>query len=62
MPPLLKKKHSHKRIGGRRAHKAYRQQSLAKCPQCGSARLQHRACSQCGYYNGRAVLAVGDAE
>ena len=34
---------------------------VTKCPKCGAMRLPHRACKECGYYNGREVLSV-DAE
>lgn len=30
------------------------------CPRCGSPRLSHRACSNCGTYRGREVLSVKD--
>ena len=56
MPPLPKKKHSKSRQGGRSAHFALRPISLAECPQCRSARLPHRVCPTCGYYNGREVV------
>lgn len=56
MPPLPKKKHSKKRQGGRSAHFGLRPLSLVQCPQCRSARLPHRVCPTCGYYNGREVV------
>lgn len=56
MPPLPKKKHSRKRQGGRSAHHALSRVNLAECPQCHNAKLPHRACPTCGYYNGREVL------
>ncbi|MCY4654791.1 MAG: 50S ribosomal protein L32 [Dehalococcoidia bacterium] len=56
MPPLPKKKHSKKRQGGRSAHFAIKGVSLSRCPQCQSARLPHRVCTSCGYYNGREVI------
>ncbi len=34
---------------------------VVACPKCGEARLPHRACKNCGTYNGREVIAV-DAE
>jgi large subunit ribosomal protein L32 len=58
LPPLPKKKHSRKRKGGRSAHHGIRPFALSECPQCGAARLPHRLCKACGYYNGRAVLPV----
>lgn len=56
MPPLPKKKHSKKRQGGRASHFGIRPMSLAECPQCHSAKLPHRVCAECGYYNGREVI------
>ncbi|MBR6740184.1 MAG: 50S ribosomal protein L32 [Clostridia bacterium] len=29
---------------------------LVTCPKCGAARLPHRMCKSCGYYNDRAVV------
>ena len=58
MPPLPKKKHSKSRKGGRTAHFGMRAKSLSDCTQCRSARLPHRVCPSCGYYNGRLVIAV----
>ena len=58
MPPLPKKKHSKRRKGGRTAHFGMRAKSLSDCNQCRSARLPHRVCPSCGYYNGRLVIAV----
>ena len=56
MPPLPKKKHSKKRKGGRSAHHAYKPLALSRCPHCPAARLPHRVCPSCGYYNGREVV------
>ena len=61
MPPLPKKKHSKKRQGGRSAHFAIVRPSLSRCPQCQRARMSHRVCAHCGYYNGREVI-VSDSE
>lgn len=32
--------------------------NLAECPQCRSMKLQHRACTKCGYYKGSNVITV----
>ena len=61
MPPLPKKKHSKKRKGGRTAHFGLRAPSLSECPQCHNARLPHRVCLRCGYYNGRQVISTEEA-
>ena len=31
-----------------------------ECPQCHSVKLPHRLCPECGYYNGREVIAKND--
>ena len=58
MPPLPKKKHSRGRQGKKSSHFGLRRISLSECPQCHSARLPHRVCLSCGYYNGREVVVV----
>lgn len=32
--------------------------TTAPCPRCRQEKLPHAACTFCGYYNGRRVLAV----
>ena len=54
-----KRKHSKARRDTRRnSHWKMTLPSIVKCPQCGAARLPHRMCKECGYYNGREVVAV----
>lgn len=31
--------------------------NVMECPQCHSFKLPHRICTECGFYNGREVLA-----
>lgn len=45
---------SHKRT--RAAHFALKKVDLVSCPKCKKAKLQHRVCMSCGFYNGRDVL------
>jgi large subunit ribosomal protein L32 len=54
-----KRKHSRSRRDKRRSanSKPYIQ-DLAVCPQCKKARLPHRVCPHCGYYNGKPVIIV----
>ena len=33
----------------RRSHDAYRAPQTVRCPNCGSAKLPHAACRECGY-------------
>ncbi len=47
---------SHKRR--RAAHFALTKISLAKCPKCKEPVLPHRACTNCGTYAGRQVIAL----
>ena len=35
---------------------------VIKCEHCGAARLSHRVCPECGYYNGRDVVKADAAE
>lgn len=30
---------------------------ISKCSQCGEAKLAHRVCPSCGYYNGKSTAA-----
>ena len=58
-----KRKHSKARRDTRRnSHWKMSLPSIIKCPQCGAARLPHRMCKECGYYNGREVVAVEEAK
>jgi large subunit ribosomal protein L32 len=34
--------------------------NVMECPQCHSVKLPHRLCPECGYYNGREVIAKDD--
>lgn len=34
--------------------------AIEKCPNCGEYKRCHRLCPECGYYNGRQVVAVED--
>ena len=60
--PNPKRKHSKSRTGMRRAHDHLAVASAPPCPNCGKPRLSHRVCSECGFYNGRVVIAVKEEE
>lgn len=42
----------------RRSHHALTAPNLTECPQCHGKKLSHHICPNCGYYDGRQVLAV----
>lgn len=51
-----KRRHSKSRRDKRRTHDALTPPASSLCPNCGEAKLPHRACSHCGEYRGRKVL------
>jgi large subunit ribosomal protein L32 len=55
--PNPKKKHTPSRRDSRRAAN-WRVSALnsSKCPQCGEAKLPHKICRACGFYNGELVV------
>jgi large subunit ribosomal protein L32 len=56
--PVPKKKTSKARRDQRRAHHALKIVGVSTCSNCGQPKLSHRVCANCGYYNGRRVIAV----
>ena len=58
MTPHPKRKHSKGRRDRRRAHDALTVVNTVACSNCGSKRLPHTVCSNCGYYKGREVIQV----
>lgn len=58
---VQKSKKSKAKKGMRRSHWKLSAPSIAECPQCHAKKLPHRVCKSCGYYNGRAVVAVDEA-
>lgn len=56
---LPKRKHSKARRDKRRsANSRVFAASLSICPHCRKARLPHRVCPHCGYYNGKPVIIL----
>ncbi|MCH9625431.1 MAG: 50S ribosomal protein L32 [Chlamydiales bacterium] len=49
---------SNARKNSRRSHHAKKPKHCSPCPNCGTARLSHRACASCGHYNSRSVLKI----
>ncbi len=42
----------------RRSHWKLSLPGIVECPQCGEARLAHRVCKHCGFYNKKQVVNV----
>ena len=62
MGALPKRKVSRVRRDRRRAH--YLRLNIPKmvpCPQCGTLRLSHHVCPNCGTYNGEQVIDVEES-
>jgi len=51
-----KRKKSRSRTASRRARWTSRPLPRSICPHCHSLKLPHRACPNCGTYNGREIL------
>ncbi len=58
--PNPKRRHSHSRKGKRRAHDGIALPTFSLCPNCGSPKLPHRACPECGFYKGRQVITEAE--
>jgi large subunit ribosomal protein L32 len=54
---LPKRRTSRARKLKRRAQWKLKTPALATCRQCGTPKLPHRVCSNCGVYGGREVVA-----
>ena len=53
-----KRRMSRSNTRSRRSHWKTTPVATQPCPQCKSPKLSHAACSVCGQYNGRQVIAV----
>ena len=51
-------RHNRSQRGTTRSHHALTAQGLSVCPDCSAKRLNHRACTNCGKYNGKVVIDV----
>lgn len=58
--PLPKYKQSRSNTRARRAEwrKDLKAPNLVECPHCRQVKMAHRACTKCGYYKGRNVIAT----
>jgi large subunit ribosomal protein L32 len=55
-----KRKTSKSKRDLRRTHKKTAAPNLTTCSQCGEPKLPHRACTSCGTYRGRTVVATDE--
>ena len=53
---LPKRRKSHAKVRTKRHQWKAKVLTLNACSHCGATSTPHRACTNCGYYNGRAVL------
>jgi large subunit ribosomal protein L32 len=60
--PNPKRRHSPSRKGMRRAHDALSLPAFSICSNCGTPKLPHRACPECGYYRGRQVIEAAETD
>lgn len=60
MVPVQRKTRTQSRKG--RSHHALRSRQTVTCPNCGSPKLPHRACGECGYVRQGLKLDQGDDE
>lgn len=54
---VVRMRHTRAHTANRRSHHALVATSLMKC-ECGNMRVSHRACPNCGRYNGKVVTDV----
>lgn len=54
--PNPTRRHSKTRRDKRRTHYKAVASTVSVCPNCGAAKMAHRACPECGYYNGRKII------
>lgn len=57
MLPVQRKTHS--QSGKGRAHKSITTRKAVSCPNCGSPKLPHAACAECGYVRPGLKLSTG---
>ena len=58
---LPKGRHSKARSRSRLANWKLETPPMTECPRCKQAKLPHRVCGNCGYYDGRQVVVTEKA-
>ena len=55
---VIRMRHNRSQRGSTRSHHAIKTGDLAKCANCGTKKLNHRVCINCGFYKGKMVIDV----
>jgi large subunit ribosomal protein L32 len=55
-----KRRTSHSKQGHRRSHHAITPRAIQYCRQCNEPVLPHRVCPNCGFFQGRVVIAADE--
>jgi len=58
MPSTPKRKHSKSRRDKRRSQDNLSLPQVSTCKECGSVKMSHRVCNNCGKYKGRQIIEV----
>ena len=51
-------RHNRAQRGNTRSHHALKAKGISVCQDCGSKKINHQVCRNCGKYNGRVVIDV----
>lgn len=58
---VQKRKKSRSKSRKRRTHYSQKPPTLVHCSQCDELKLPHHVCPNCGTYQGRQIIEVGEA-
>lgn len=52
---VVRMRHTKSHTRNRRSHHAIKHGGVSVCPECGAAKMAHRACASCGMYRGKKI-------